>query len=569
MDIKTLYDADFINLITAKTAFDTLTTAFGQHHESWQQEVINRLNNSQWTGTASEHAKARIQLLDNELQAAKQELTLVGTALHEASEGFAAAQAHLISALDDAKAKKMTVAPDGGITWDNDPKSANFAGTDAEAQAQLISKRITAALTEADHADQTISARLGHLATNASNGTGLDSATAKADTDAARKLEDVPPAGTDPNSVKGWWNSLTDAEQQRMILNHPDQVGGLDGVPAAARDQANRINLQHGKQDLQRQLDGLGPEPKQFLGYVKGEPVPNPKYDEWKRQHDDLEDKMKGVKAIEDRLNKPVDASHPPTYLLGFDTNGKGHAIVAVNNPDTADNVSTYVPGTGARLGGVGGDIDRSDLMVASANAANKKAGDPATTSSITWIGYDAPQSIIPEAADDTYAKNAEDKLHSFETGLRATHEGKPSNNTILGHSYGTTTVGYTLRDKGLPVDNVVLIASPGAGVEHAKELGVDPSHVFAAQGDDDIIKYAAPEDLGGAWSNVENNIGAWTGFNDNPDHHVAFGRDPSVDQFGAHILPTSPGTGHSDYWNNGSASLRAMGEAIAGKPIS
>ncbi|MFF2080928.1 alpha/beta hydrolase [Kitasatospora sp. NPDC058162] len=567
MDIKTLYDANINNITVAKNAYDTLYSAFGQHIENWQHDVVDRLGHSEWTGTAAGHANTRIQFLGNELQAAKQELGLISKALTDAAEGIAAAQSHLISALDDAKKNKMTVAPDGGITWDKDPNSPNYAGDKAEATAKEIGKRITAALTEADHTDQTINARLGHLATNATNGTGLDSATAKADQTATDALNQVPAAGTDPNSVKAWWNGLTDAQQQHMIQTEHDKVGALDGIPATARHQANLINLQRGKERIQRQLDALGPEPVHNLATYNGQPIKNPDYDDWKQKHDDLEDKMHGIETIEDRLNTPVDADHPPAFLLGFDTKGKGHAIVAVNNPDTADNVSTYVPGTGARLGGsLHSDIERSDLMVASANQAT---GNSKTTSSITWVGYAAPQSIVPDAAFDIFAKAAENDLHSFETGLRATHEGKPSNNTILGHSYGTTTVGYTLRDKGLPVDNVVLIASPGVGVEHARDLGVDPSHVFAAQGDIDSIKFAPPEDADNFASNLINNAGGSFGFIDEPDHHVAFGRDPSVPQFGAQIIPTSPGTDHSGYWENGSASLIAMGKAIAGKPIS
>ncbi|MFF1791387.1 alpha/beta hydrolase [Kitasatospora sp. NPDC058243] len=570
MDIKTLHDADLINLTTAKTAFDTLATAFGQHVENWQHEVVDRLNHSQWTGNAAGHAQARIQLLENELQAAQQEIGLVSRALYDAAEGFAAAQAHLINALDDARTHKLTVAADGGITWDNDPGSATFAGTDAESQARQISSRITAALAEADHADQTISARLAHLAGNASDGTGLDAATAKTDLAAANALEQVPAAGTDPNSVKGWWNGLTDEQQHRMILNHPDQVGALDGVPALARDQANRINLQRGKQDLQHQLDGLGPEPKHYLSVAEtnGGPVQNPDYTAWKQKRDDLEDKLKGVTAIENRLNTPVNAEHPPTFLLGFDTNGKGHAIIAANNPDTADNVSTYVPGTGARLGSIGSDINRSDLMVKSANDANRKAQDPSTTSSITWVGYDAPQTIIPEAADDKYAKNAEDKLHAFETGLHATHEGKLSNNTVLAHSYGTTTVGYAMRDKGLPVDNVVLIASPGCGVENAKDLNIDPSRVYVAQSPADAIGWAAATDPGGMTDNIVDNVASSWGLGDG-DHHLIHGRQTTVPQFGAQVLPTNPNAGHSDYWNDDSPTLTSMGQIIAGKRVS
>ncbi|MER7672386.1 alpha/beta hydrolase [Kitasatospora sp. NPDC096128] len=583
MDIKTLYDANINNITIAKNAYDALYSAFGQHIESWQHDVVDRLGHSEWTGTAAGHANTRIQFLSTELQAAKQELGLISKALADAAEGIAAAQSHLISALDDAKNNKMTVSPDGGLTWDKDPNSPNYAGDKAEATAKEISKRITAALNEADHTDQTINARLGHLATNATNGTGLDAATAKADQTAADALSQVPAAGTDPNSVKAWWNGLTDAQQQHMIQTEHDKVGALDGIPATARHQANLINLQQGKADLQRQLDGLGPEPKKMLSVAEtnGGPVENPDYTAWKKKRDELEDKKHGIESIESRLQK----KDPPAFLLGFDTNGHGHAIIAVNNPDTANNVSTYVPGTGARLGdSLRSDIERSDLMVASADKANQKAGDPSTTSSITWVGYDAPQSIIPEAADDTYAKNAEDKLHSFELGLHATHEGKIDNNTVLAHSYGTTTVGYTMRDKGLPVDNVVLIASPGAGVEHARDLGIDPSHVYAAQSDGDSIGWADAADPKGMAKNIRDyyaeiwGVGNYyTGVDANgvhvggvdTDNHMIHGRQTTVPEFGAHILPTNPKGDHSDYWNDNSPTLPAMGEVIAGKPIS
>ncbi|MEV6974647.1 alpha/beta hydrolase [Kitasatospora sp. NPDC093806] len=565
MDIKSLYDANINNITIAKNAFDALAKAFGQHVDAWQHEVADRLSASNWTGPTAGTAHGRIAELGGELQAAKQELSFVSRALANAAEQFALAQSHLINALDDAKKAKLNVAPDGRITWDNEPSSPNFAGSGAERTAIAISNRITAALTEAAHADQEISTRLSHLATNASNGTGLNAATVAQDLAAENARENIPAAGTDPNNVKQWWNGLTEDQRQKFIDAHPDRIGNLDGIPATDRDRANRITLQQAKQDLQVQLDHLGPEPPAKIAGMSGA-VSNPAHDDWERRKILLEEQIKGVNAIDKRLTTKVDQNNPPTYLLGFDTKGLGHAIVAVNNPDTADNVSTYVPGTGARLGEIGGDIDRSDRMVASANAANKKAGDPRTTSSITWVGYDAPQSIVPQATKDTYARNASESLHSFESGLRTTHQGAPSNNTILAHSYGTTTVGYALRDKGLPVDNVVLIASPGVGVEHARDLGVDPSHVFAAKGDIDKIDMAFPMTADKLASNGGNNLGSWYGLIQNPDHHLIHGRDPMVPDFGARTIPTSPDTDHSDYWNDNTYSLTAMGEIITGK---
>ncbi|MFI9157748.1 hypothetical protein [Kitasatospora aureofaciens] len=55
MDIKTLHDADIIGISTAKSAFDTLATAFGQHIENSQGELIyehiNRPGKQAWFGT--------------------------------------------------------------------------------------------------------------------------------------------------------------------------------------------------------------------------------------------------------------------------------------------------------------------------------------------------------------------------------------------------------------------------------------------------------------------------------------------------------------------------------------
>lgn len=61
-------------------------------------------------------------------------------------------------------------------------------------------------------------------------------------------------------------------------------------------------------------------------------------------------------------------------------------------------------------------------------------------------------------------------------TGLRASHPG-PDNAahlTVIGHSYGSTTVAHAATDGGMEVDNIVLVGSPGAGggVNHADELG-------------------------------------------------------------------------------------------------
>ncbi|MFI9330066.1 alpha/beta hydrolase [Kitasatospora sp. NPDC052868] len=539
MDITTLKNANINNITTAKNAYDTLITAFGQHIDSWQHEVVDRLGLSVWTGSSADSAGAEFTAITTKLRNAKQELSFVSRTLADAAEGFAAAQAHLISALDDARTGKFTVASDGTLSWDLEPGSANYAGDKAEETAKEISRRITAALNEAAHADQEIEQRLSHLSYNATSGTGLDSATVKKDQDAVAARDVVPPTGTDPDAAKRWWDSLTEAQQQRFILNHPDQVGNLDGIPVVARDQANRINLARSKQDLQLQLDHLGPEPKQFNGWVKGEPIPNPDYDEWHHKRKDLQEKVDSIKNIESRLTGDnLTMRGAPAFLVGFDTKGKGRAIISVNNPDTADNVVTFVPGTSSRFATASGDVDKADEMVKAARESDP--GSPKTTAAIAWVGYDAPQNVYTEAGSDSYAENAKNDLARFQTALRTTHEGNPSHNTLLGHSYGTVAVGFAMRDNKLPVDDVILVGSPGVGVSHAKDLNIDPSHVYVARGSEDtMIKNVASTGL-------------------------AFGLDPVDNDFGARHLPAGS-TDHSHYWLPGSVSVKAFGAVIAG----
>ena len=43
-----------------------------------------------------------------------------------------------------------------------------------------------------------------------------------------------------PGEVNDWWTSLTYAEQQDIIKNHPGWLGNRAGIPSTVRDEANR-----------------------------------------------------------------------------------------------------------------------------------------------------------------------------------------------------------------------------------------------------------------------------------------------------------------------------------------
>jgi pimeloyl-ACP methyl ester carboxylesterase len=196
-----------------------------------------------------------------------------------------------------------------------------------------------------------------------------------------------------------------------------------------------------------------------------------------------------------------------------------------------------------------------------------------ANTSVITWMDYEAPQEIFPDAAGSGYAEKASGDLRNFEHGLRVTHDdgmtGGPSHNTLLGHSYGGEVVGITARDGEVDADALVFVAAPTAGVDHPSGLhltGVDSGQmdqrVYHTVGDDDPMRHLS---------------NATPAAPDYPGTHGAPVQDPIPPRpaFGGTAFGSDPGTGHSDYWNidqhgRMNASLDAMGRITVGKqPVS
>ncbi|QUH05726.1 hypothetical protein HUO13_02460 [Saccharopolyspora erythraea] len=299
-------------------------------------------------------------------------------------------------------------------------------------------------------------------------------------------------------------------------------VGSTDGVPVVVRDQANRSLLAQQRQAL---VDRIRDEKSRL------DPDSENAAD-WERINQ-LDEALKGIDKLNETLGKPG-SGH---FLLGIDStaDSRGRVIVATGNPDTAEHVLTYVPGTTADLGGAAGDVQRNDMLV---QRASEMAPEGQEVAGVMWLDYNAPPDLVA-ASDKTYAFDAGEDLSRFQEGLRATHEGAPSHNTVLGHSYGSTVVGYSQRDHGLHANDVAFIGSPGVGVSEAQDLHMSPEHVWAGTSASDPIEYPHSGDP------VEIIRDGWI---KGGDPHI-HGQDPSDPAFGGRILPTDPTGGHSDYW--------------------
>ena len=315
-------------------------------------------------------------------------------------------------------------------------------------------------------------------------------------------IPDVPQPNWSPSQNAAWWNSLPEDRKKYLIDHCPDDIRHLDGLPAAARDQANRNALEgyvdaNGKKHQGALKDAEQALEQAQLAYdIADKKQANNKADgyvaaakadaqiELERAKAAYED----LKAIREQTANDVRASKglAPAYLLDFNYDKDYHrttAIVSSGNPDTATHVSTLVPGIGTN---VRGDLAKYVAANDRLRAQTAHAGvDPNNVATISYLGYVAPKNDgfnNIQAADIGYANRAAPVLARFEEGLRANAEANHHKftNTLVTHSYGSTTGGKAaaLMAPGT-IDRLILTGSPGGGVDSIDEYNVPREHVY------------------------------------------------------------------------------------------
>lgn len=349
-------------------------------------------------------------------------------------------------------------------------------------------------------------------------------------------LPSTPTAGTSPADVNAWWKGLSSDQRATLLATDPAKIGALDGVPADVRDTANRGVLSNLQTQTRQQITDLKNTP---VSPFEDEPIAEAMQQD---EIDKLQTKLDGMNELQKVLADGGTGS-TQKYLLGIDTNGVGHAIVASGNPDTSDNVVTVVPGVSTDLSAhhVEEYTTAADSIVASAHNADPNQ----STSAVAWMNYNAP-ATVPGALFSGPAHAGAPVLDNFQQGLYATHDpGDPMHTTVIGHSYGTTVVGEaTQAPGGLRADDVVLAASPGINVDNAAAMHVPDgtAHVWATRDDNDPIVWAE-------------------GFHDT---------DPVTPAFGAHVFnagvgPTGLLAAHSYYFDPTSPAMANFGQIATG----
>lgn len=393
-----------------------------------------------------------------------------------------------------ASANECTINSDGSVTVTDKNKDA----------AQKVVLGIETLLEKADQVDTDLYHALQDI--NNDRYTDGDGANNK-----VVGVPDLPQPNWTPSQNAAWWNSLSYEQQQFLIDRRPDDIRHLDGLPAVVRDKANKHALdgylhadgtyrvgafEESKAELSSAMEEYDKAKKEYFK-AASETSTNRIPAGLREKFAKADARLKAAQEAYDDLatirrqtndTERAKSGLPPAYLLDFDYDRKFKrttAIVSSGNPDTATHVSTFVPGIGTNVRdslGMYMDINERIKQQTAHVGVN-----PNNVATISYLGYVAPRNDgwhVAQAAFISYADRAAPKLAQFEEGLRASANanGHTFTNTLLTHSYGSTTGGKsaTLTAPGT-VDRLILTGSPGSGVHSIDEYNVPKEHVYVS----------------------------------------------------------------------------------------
>ncbi|WP_433759772.1 helix-turn-helix domain-containing protein [Nocardia sp. CA-135398] len=336
-----------------------------------------------------------------------------------------------------------------------------------------------------------------------------------------------------------WWDSLSDPDepggpsstQRALIQVYPHQIGNADGLPAVIRDHANRLSI---RRDLgafiARRPGGVGMLDWIRTGLTAAE----------RKQLGNLIHIRNHLQQLDRQAAEMVGS--PPVHLLSYDStafHGKGKAVVALGNVDTAQTVNWHVPGTNT----TSSSLAYQFKPLRNLYEQTLRVDPSLELASIIWIGYDAPAGPMNTGfAKAAFPRRARVGGHRLLCDIAAFHATRrlagtaaPDQlvNRLYGHSYGSVTTCYAGRYGRLAglVGSITLAGSPGAGpVRHAAEFGIGAENVYVlASWRDPVTIFGA--DRPGARSRVNPRLG--------------HGIDPATEAFGGQRVgaefPTSP----------------------------
>ena len=511
------------------------------------QEASGAKSRVQSTGTAVDAMLTTLGSLNKDLDTLVNDVSELMMATSEASNGVWDVQTKVQECTSFTEQYPyLTISTDGTVDYDRfdsgrtgneNTDKALKQSDDAEnstrsTKSSELDGMVTGAINRAVEVDEAYRDRLKAVY----DGTYQCDETSASE---SQGLPDLPQEGWSATEVSAWWNSLTEDERKKIIAEHPEAIGNLDGIAMADRAEANKNRLPGAIEDAERELNDARERKNNSSSSLDPD-----QRTEVNNDVKSAEQKLKDLLALDRLVNKEG------YNLLTLDASGAGEdvrAAVASGDVDNADNVVTMVPGISTTV------REGMDGMLKDGENLRDKAGYD-NTATVAWLGYDAPRGIPimdkdpnPNNSHTDYmtaerAEHAAPALNGFHEGIHSWHQsqGTDPHLTTVDHSYGSLTAGTAaLSTKTGVVDDMVLYGSPGGRADDVHEYNVPEEHVYASANDDDYVT--------GKGTGLKNKaLGKGLGL---AEEAAGFGEKPH-NMSGIRLISSNEG-GHSDYWNN------------------
>ena len=511
------------------------------------QEASGAKSRVQSTGTAVDAMLTTLGSLNKDLDTLVNDVSELMMATSEASNGVWDVQTKVQECTSFTEQYPyLTISTDGTVDYDRfdsgrtgneNTDKALKQSDDAEnstrsTKSSELDGMVTGAINRAVEVDEAYRDRLKAVY----DGTYQCDETSASE---SQGLPDLPQAGWSATEVSAWWNSLTEDERKKIIAEHPEAIGNLDGIAMADRAEANKNRLPGAIEDAERELNDARERKNNSSSSLDPD-----QRTEVNNDVKSAEQKLKDLLALDRLVNKEG------YNLLTLDASGAGEdvrAAVASGDVDNAANVVTMVPGISTTV------REGMDGMLKDGENLRDKAGYD-NTATVAWLGYDAPRGIPimdkdpnPNNSHTDYmtaerAEHAAPALNGFHEGIHSWHQsqGTDPHLTTVDHSYGSLTAGTAaLSTKTGVVDDMVLYGSPGGRADDVHEYNVPEEHVYASANDDDYVT--------GKGTGLKNKaLGKGLGL---AEEAAGFGEKPH-NMSGIRLISSNEG-GHSDYWNN------------------
>ncbi|BBZ22130.1 alpha/beta hydrolase [Mycolicibacter hiberniae] len=524
----------------------TWESAFTEVHQS-----SLRPGGTDWTGSGGEAFQDRAYLDLVKIRTPVDTTDTLAGIAERGADAQDGTKSSVLDTVDEIENDNFTVGEDWSvtdrITWYSSAAELEQRELEAEGHRSYLMSKVYKLVLDEDDLSRTLTTASAGLHEFGFGDEGADGGAGGVGV----RGPGLPP--DDPQQFTQWWTHLSEA-QKDAVYDSDHFIGNHPGMPFADKTHYNNerhlpelmANAQSNVDAMQARYDQLARQV--YMG--DHSPETSSEMAALGPQLQAAKHSLAEYQGVQNAMKAPKDG---PSRYLGY-LDDKGHAAVSIGNPDKASHNAVLVPGTGDDLTHVGGSMTRAAAMYDAAMVANRDlhTGDISVT---TWMAYDRPMSVLEQAPWPSYAQHGAAALDSFENGMRASHIGAPSTDTVIGHSYGTTLVGAAASDgHHLAADNVIAVASPGMLVDHASDLNINPGGTVYAM--TDPFDPISPANIFTSHTLGPNPMGADFG---------------AINLFAGSGVGTGPGglfpslKSHGSYWDAETPSLANLGAVIGG----